>query len=977
MRESNSSAAPARIAFGPFVLDGPEGCLWREGKVVALRRKAWEVLYRLASRRGEVHANADLLRAVWGDVAISPQVLTNAIREIRTALDDTVDPPRFVRTIRGRGYVFLADVHAFRRHARPDVVVGRDAELRRLAEIWDHARAGRSRLCFVTGEPGIGKTTLVDTFLAHCCRESAVAGPLAAHGVCAEQHGRGEAYMPLLEAIDELLDAPEFPDALKELRRCAPAWLAQLPWRLGRDDERVTLAQSLTGMTTPRMLQQGIAFLRTAAARRSLVLVLEDVHWSDLATLDLLAALARRPVAAPLLILATYRRVDAADRAHPVVPLALELARSGAAEELALGPLDGRAAGNYVAARFASAELAFALADRLTEQSAGNPLFMRTLIDELVARGAILRGADGWHLAGGATKLDELPKTLREFVGAELDTLPPPVRDVVEAASVSELAFTAPELAAAIAADAPAVERTCERLVKRGRLLRVAADVGGDVDGGAPAGVRRYAFVHAAYRRFVYEQIAPLTQRSLHRGIAAALAAARPNDEDGVAGRVAMHYARGGDSRNAIAYFDRAATYAERHSAYRESAAHLRAALDQAAAGATTVPAERIGAMQLRVAGLLSFVESYGAMKVGDALAAARDAFAARAAPQGQFMAELGIGRYELVRGRHDAALPHVARILEMSATVLQPLRAVACCWAGFAASLRGELARACALFEEGLAAPEAPGLLRDMDAHRLMGSQSAIVLGVRGDLAGGRARAEAALERARGNARPGDLTQALLLETERATFLRDHDVGRVYAAETIRMAHEAGLPSFLVLARFYQALFDTGRPAARIAAMREAIVERRRLGDRWHESLLLTLLAETELEAGDVESARATIDAARGYVAESNERHYLAEVQRVQGESRCAVGDADAAANGTRLLADAVETAAGQGARLLALRAATSLARHARDGGAAGELVRHVEVFPSAVESWDLKEARAVLAASPRAVNVRGRRRP
>ena len=92
MREPGSPL-PVRIAFGPFVLDGVQGCLWRAGSVVPLRRKAWEVLYRLASRRGEVVSNDELLDAVWGRVAVSAQVLTNVIHEVRVALGDTGDTP--------------------------------------------------------------------------------------------------------------------------------------------------------------------------------------------------------------------------------------------------------------------------------------------------------------------------------------------------------------------------------------------------------------------------------------------------------------------------------------------------------------------------------------------------------------------------------------------------------------------------------------------------------------------------------------------------------------------------------------------------------------------------------------------------------------------------------------------------------------------------------------------------------------------
>jgi DNA-binding winged helix-turn-helix (wHTH) protein len=960
---------PSRIVFGSFALDAPQGHLWRGRTVVPMRRKAWEVLYWLAGRCGEIVSNEDLLEAVWGKIAVSPQVLTNTIHEVRVALDDTSDTPRFIQTVRGRGYVFLGDVFPERGPktgvARPDVIVGREGELHHLDALWEQIRSGRSGIIFVSGEPGIGKTTLVDAFL-----HGAVDGPAGrtgwvARGVCLEQHGGDEVYLPLFDAIEHLIGAPERSGLKEVLRRCAPAWLVQLPWRLGAE-EREALERSLTGTTTPRMLQQGIGFLRAVAEQGPLVLVLEDLHWSDLGTLDVLAALARRPIVLPLLVIATYRSVDAASRAPAVVALVRDLVRGGVADELSLPPLDRVAIEAYVATRFGSADLAVALADRLEEQSAGNPLFLRTLVEELIARGALEHTPSGWRLGTGATAmLDELPQTLRAFIAGELGDMTGPSRDVVEAASVAGIECTAVELAAALEREPLDVERTCEDLARRGRLVCVARE-SGPSDGGG----RWYAFVHAAYRRFTYDQIAPLTRRALHCRMAAALEAGHRDDLDVVAGRVATHYERGGDASKAVEHFNRAAAYAERRFAYREGASYLRAALAHVAAlGGAAGCTELVGWMQLRLAGFLSFVMGYGAAEIGEALAAARTVFLTSGSVQGQFMAELGLGRYELVRANCDAAALHTGRLLVLAQSTLRPLRAVACCWAGFVASLRGELEIAGALFDEGLAAADAPGLLRDMDVHRLMGSQSAIVMTVRGDPAGGRVRAEAALDRARANGRPGDLTQALQLETERAAFLRDWDAGRAATAETTRMAHESGLPSFTALAQFYDALFDGDRPSPeRIAAMRVAIAERRRLGDRWHESMLLTLVAEVELEHGDVEGAQASIAAAAVHVVRTNERHYQAEMERVQGEIACVVGEHDGAPDARRWFGKAVKTARAQRARLWELRAATSLARLApdrgTDGSAADGLARVMEAFLPDATCPDLEAARSVLAA-------------
>jgi hypothetical protein len=152
------------------------------------------------------------------------------------------------------------------------------------------ARHGVRQVVFVTGEAGIGKTTVVEAFVAQ-----AMAGaPLwVGHGQCVEHYGTSEAYLPVLEALSQRCNGLAGTHLVALLRQQAPTWLVQMPWLLSTTD-RECLQYELQGATRERMLRELTQVVDTLTAETPLLLLLEDLHWSDYATLDLVAMLARR-----------------------------------------------------------------------------------------------------------------------------------------------------------------------------------------------------------------------------------------------------------------------------------------------------------------------------------------------------------------------------------------------------------------------------------------------------------------------------------------------------------------------------------------------------------------------------------------------------------------------------------------------------------------------------------------------------------
>jgi DNA-binding winged helix-turn-helix (wHTH) protein len=516
-----------RYSFGQYEVDTQRRELRHDGEPRSVEPQVFDVLAYLLQHRDRLVTRRELTGAVWGHNFITSSTLGSRLMAARRAVGDSGSEQSLIRTVHGRGFRFVAPVRVHHgAEALADtsegaggsdaLFVGREAEVEHLEELLATALRGARRLVFITGEAGIGRTALVEEFLG---RARARGGVGVACGQCVDQHGPGEAYMPVLEAVGRLCREPVNHDLIPLLRRHAPSWLAQLPGLL-RAGELRALQGRVQGTTRERMLREMVETLEAWAAIRPLVLVVEDLQWSDPSTLHLLDLLARRREAARLLVVGSCRPTGGGAGGPRVRSLVDELSVHGLCSELALHPLTEPATLAYLERRCHPDELPAGLARLVHERAGGNPLFMRSLVDDWVRRGVLSRSEGAWRLRDTPGSLTtEIPLTLRRLIGEQIGQRSPAEGDLLEAASVAGVEFSAGVVAAALGQGVEEVEERCERLVGEGGLLQPREPhrlPDGSLEG-------RYSFVHHLYREVLYDRIPPGRRARLHRQIGARL----------------------------------------------------------------------------------------------------------------------------------------------------------------------------------------------------------------------------------------------------------------------------------------------------------------------------------------------------------------------------------------------------------------------------------------------------------------------
>jgi DNA-binding CsgD family transcriptional regulator/tetratricopeptide (TPR) repeat protein len=440
-------------------------------------------------------------------------------------------------------------------------LVGRQRELATLWAQFEEAGRGRPRVALIGGEPGIGKTRLLNALASR----AAAAGALVLRGGASDAEGMPP-YLPFLEALGAYIRATP-PDIVRaQADRLAPILatiLPELPRQLGDLPASYPLPPEQARL---RLFEAVSEFLATIAARCPLLLILDDLHWADPASLDLLCFAARQQHAGTtppqLLVLGAYREGEVAG--HPAFERALnELNRLRVLSTVMPGPLAGAEVAALAASQLGT-PLDAAASRLLASQSEGNPFFAEELLRGWVEGGAVARRGSVWSLV--APGAPPLPPGIAGAVRQRLNRLPAATVELLCTAAIIGRTFTIALLAEAAGQEPEAAEDRLRDAV-RARLLR-------------PDGPETFAFSHDTIRECLYDEVTAIRRRRLHGVIGQALEAQTGAADPQRLAELAFHFARSGDRARGATYARRAAEQATRAYALEEAVIQYQAALD-------------------------------------------------------------------------------------------------------------------------------------------------------------------------------------------------------------------------------------------------------------------------------------------------------------------------------------------------------------------------------------------------------------
>lgn len=988
----------AQWIFAPFRLDPDNGCLWYGDEVVVLKPKTFAVLQYLVAHAGQLISKETLLDACWPETAVGDAVLKVCISELRKALRDMVKAPRFIATIHRRGYRFVAQVTraeastmgrattpplsmtsvlsvthgpqstVYHPVAPPVPLVERETALHHLHAALTRAQQGMRQTVFVTGEAGIGKTAVVETFVA----QAAAAESLwLACGQCVEHYGTGEAYLPVLDALGQLCGTPGGERLVALLRQNAPTWLAQMPWLLSSAD-REALQHELQGATRERMLREFAEVVDTLTAESPVMLVIEDLHWSDYATLDLVAFLARRRTPARLLVLGTYRPVEVLVQGHPLRTVTQELRRQGLGTEISLAVLSASAVAGYLEARCPGHGFPDALVPWLHRRTDGNPLFLVTLMAALMARGVIVEREGRWTLVGALeATVGEVPEGLRRLLEQQLERLSAAEQQVVGVASVAGVTFSAATVAAGLEATVASSEEGCDALV-RWQVLRpigLATWPDGTV-------ATRYEFVHALYQQAAYERLGVGQRTRMHQRLGARLEQAyRPQVEE-IAVELSVHFERGHDAPRAVRYWQQAAENAVRRSAHQEVIGAVRRALALLSLLSDTPERTRqeLG-LQTILAQALGATQGFGSLEMEQAYARARE-LGLQVGDTPQLCTVLwGLWRLYHARGALQTAQQFGEQLLSLAHRQHDPTIFLGAHFAlGGSLLFRGECALAHTHASQGLA-------LYDPQYHRTLAfrygedpgvgchAYSALTLWLLGYQAQALTTMHSALALAQEIAHPFSLGRACHWLTLLYLVRGEARPALEQAAAMMALATTQGFPHWAALGTCWhgKALAMQGHSEEGLRQMRQGLAAWHATGAQVGSPVMLALLAEAHGHGGQVDEGLRLLTEAWVVVDRTGERWWEAELHRITGELLLRQEPSDASQAET-CFHQALAVARHQQTKFWELRAITSLARLWQRQGknaVARQLLAEVYGwFTEGFDTADLQAARRLLDA-------------
>jgi TOMM system kinase/cyclase fusion protein len=827
-------------------------------------------------------------------------------------------------------------------------LVGRTQELHLLEEHFRQARLGAGKTILITGEPGIGKSRLA----VELSRRAQGEAWSELVGRCAPE-SRHSALRPIVDIIERLLGFEGGGRAAQKV----DALIAMLARRGFKAGEVAPLFASLLSLPPdPRLAPLAIsparqkeltlsaicALLFEMASERPLLLILEDLHWADPTTLELLAQLIEEAEAAAICVLCTARP----EFSPPWV--------SSKVHRIKLDKLMQPEVEAMVARVTEGKPLPDAVREQVVRRTDGVPLFIEELTRMVLESGAVAERGGRYVLLGSISDLS-IPDTLRHSLMIRLDRMGE-AKEVAQLASILGREFEGELLAAVSSRSEAALGESLDRLVRADLLHRRRHRAGS-----------HYSFKHALVRDVAYESLPTQARREHHARAAAAIEARFPALVEARPELLAHHHAAGGQPKQAIAYAKRAAAEAASRCANAEAVGYARQAIGWVRAlSDERERAEHELALYDVLAPALMALRGYGSQELEDAALRAKELIDAL----GEVPEVLGALRmlavYRQARGRHDEALALAERSLALARRTgdalqeLQSLVTYALCL-----HVNARLLEARASIERALSLCEA---LDQEDSSPAKGPEDITVavwilagsfFSRLGYLDRGLEYAKGAVERARAINHGNSLAAALGYLGGIYHYRRELEKMSKVAGEMTEVAGRYGLAQWSAFAGLLRGVAD-GAPEI----PRQVLAGLQAYGQVFCLAYWGWMVAESEVASGEFEAGIARLSDSLSLAAKTGEHFFVPEMLCAKGELLLRRG-AESREEAEAYFRDAIERARDEGSKTAELRATVALCKVLRDRGRTDEARARLSAiygwFTEGFDYSDLANARAL----------------
>ena len=944
------------------------------------------VFYELATGRHPFHADTqvDLLHAIVSRQPISPARLNPEIPSTFEALIiqmlrkesgarptvTEVETTLANLTTSSSGERLRKSFSREKHHS-----VGREKERAELRESFQSVINGRGVLLCVAGEPGIGKTTLVEDFLGDLT--AAGQNYTLARGLCSERLAGAEAYLPFLEALEGLVRDDEGESVVRVMKLVAPTWYALIVPPSAENPLSDQLLADARSASQQRLKRELGALLQEVSQLRPMVLFLDDLHWADVSTVDFLPYLASKFDSMRVMIVATYRPSDLILTKHPFIQAKLDLQARGACREIELDFLSREDVERYLALEFPRHNFPAQFPTVIHKKTEGSPLFMIDLLRYLRDQKVIIEAQGRSTLARPVLEIErELPESVRSMVQRKIDQLSEADRQLLLVASVQGYEFDSAVVARVLTLGAEEVEERLERLDRAHSLVRLVREQ----EFPDLTLTLHYRFVHVLYQNALYASLTAGRKASLSANVAQVLQNYYGKQVRTVASELALLFEVARDFSRAPDFFLLAARNAARVSANQEAIVLARRGLALVKKLPDTPErAQKELALHITLGVPLMAIKGYGASDVEQTYSRAKELCQQLGESPRLFLIIAGLWAYYMIRAELKTARALAEQGLRLAQKA--PTFLVHAHWMLENTLLHlGELVLAQQHSEQGITFydPKLHSSYTSRYGHDpkvASLSHSSRILWLLGYPDQALQRSNEALAVADISTHRQSQAFALFLAAYLHECRGEWPMTQERSEAAINIARElelANWPTWSTIMRG-RALAEQGHVGEGIVLVQESLAALRTMGSEISRPHFLAFLAEALSQDGRVEEGLALLAEAHEATNSTAERYYEAELYRLKGDSLLmqdsSSGEAEAC------FRQALKIARRQRAKSLELRAATSLSRLLRRQGKqpeARQLLGEIYGwFTEGFDTADLREARLLLEEMSGAVRA------